>query len=558
MRTETEISYEMVDATAAADATPTATSKQSWVDLGELHDETEGRTAGKWATCEVDEFLLDGTFSLFPDDPAAENMGLWSQEQSGADGAFTAPPVLTVTFSQAHTSIGITLTFSEPTGDWCSNVGIAWYDASGTLLKQQDFTPDAATFFCDCLVENYYKVVITFRKTNKPHRFLKLFQVQYGLVENLQGKRITAASLLEETDPTSMTVSVNTFRFAFHADRNFDLLNLANVYAVFQQQQRVHVRQRVDGVVRKMGLFYTDAPEVEDQRAVTIDCIDQIGVLDQTDYMGGLWLGGITAGALLTDIMQSAGMAGEYEIDVALAGVIVKGYLPICTHRQALQQLAFALGAMVSCARRDSLRVCPAPSVASATITPRDKAVGHRQTQRSFVSGVEIYTHNYTLSSNTTELFKATCKVGAETVKFSTPAASLSCSGATITESGVNYAKLKVTTAGTVTLTGTTYEDQVNLGGSVYVTNMPAGGKANVKTVEDCTLSADPQAVAQRLYDYYQQRVEDTGDLFLVTAAAGDLVELQTAGGRTLTGIVESMDIDLYNGGIGKAVIAGG
>lgn len=145
-----------------------------------------------------------------------------------------------------------------------------------------------------------------------------------------------------------------------------------------------------------------------------------------------------------------------------------------------------------------------------------------------------------------------------ETVKFSTPAANLSCSGATITESGVNYAKLKVTTAGTVTLTGTTYEDQVSLGGSVYVASMPAGGKANVKTVEDCTLSADPQAVAQRLYDYYQRRVEDTGDLFPVTAAAGDLVELQTAGGRTLTGIVESMDIDLYNGGIGKAVIAGG
>lgn len=558
MRTETEISYEMVDPTAAEDGALSVTDKQPWADLDELHDHTDGRTtAGKWATCEPDEFILDGTFELLPDDPSTVDTGLWSQAQSGKDGQFAEPPVLTVTFSQPHTSLGVTLTFSEPTDDWCSALTARWYDADGALLAEQDFAPDKAVYFCDKLVQDYYKIMIIFRATNKPYRFLKLFRIDYGLIENLTDSRITEASLLEEADPISATVSVNTFRFGFHADRRFDLLDLTGAYAVFQQQQIVRVRQKVDGVRRSMGLFFTDTPAVEDQRVVTIDCIDFVGLMDQTEYMGGLWLGGITAGDLLADIMQSAGIE-DYEIDAELAAVTVKGYLPIDTHREALRQLAFAIGAMVTCARGDKLRVIRAPAAASSTIQPRDKVTGHYQEQREYVSGVEIYVHDYALGQNSTELFSGDCQVGEQLVKFSSPATELYCSGATIVESGVNYARLNVATTRTVTLTGTTYEDQISLGGSVYAVHMPADARANVKTFEDCTLTADPQTVAQKIYEYYQRRVEDTGDLFPVAAAAGEMAALQTTGGRTLTGIVESMDIDLYGGGIAKAVIVGG
>ena len=44
--------YEMVDATTVEDGALSVTDKQSWADLDELHDHTDGRTtAGKWATC---------------------------------------------------------------------------------------------------------------------------------------------------------------------------------------------------------------------------------------------------------------------------------------------------------------------------------------------------------------------------------------------------------------------------------------------------------------------------------------------------------------------------
>lgn len=557
MKTQTEIHYMLVDPGAAGDGVPSVTTKQPWVNVSQLHDEDDTHVMAKWGTLEPGQFVLDGTAAMFPDDPAAQDMGLWSAGMSGADGRFAAPPVLTVAFSRPHTSLGITFVFAEPTGDWCDDLHLAWYDAAGAVLAEQNFAPDSASYFCDRLVHDYYKVVATFRKTNKPRRYLKLFRVRYGVVEHLTGGGLTEASLLEEADPTSMTVSVNTLRFGFYADRRFDLLDLTGVYSVFQQQQRVRVRQTVDGVTREMGLFYTDVPEVQDERVVTIDCIDLVGVLGQTEYLGGLWLDGITAGALIREIMTSADAAAYYELAPSLAGIVIKGYLPICTHREALQQVAFALGAVVSCARSDNIRIYPLPP-ATSTITPHDKAAGHRQVQRGYVSGVEVYTHHYVPARDVTELFKATCKAGTEFVRFSSPAASLSCSGASIVESGVNYAKLNVPAAGQVVLSGKPYDDQTSLGGSVYAAVMPAGARASVKTVEGCTLTADPQAVAQGLYDFYQQRIEDTGDLFPVDAAAGEVVRVETAGSHTLTGMVESLDIDLLGGGIAKAVVAGG
>ena len=66
-----------------------------------------------------------------PDDLAAEFTGVWSKELSGENGMLSSPPVLSITFSEAHTSAGLTLTFSEATEDWCSSLNIIWYDQAG-------------------------------------------------------------------------------------------------------------------------------------------------------------------------------------------------------------------------------------------------------------------------------------------------------------------------------------------------------------------------------------------------------------------------------------------
>ena len=133
----------------------------------------------------------------------------------------------------------------------------------------------------------------------------------------------------------------------------------------------------------------------------------------------------------------------------------------------------------------------------------------------------------------------------------------MTCSGGTITENGINYAKIDVKTAGMVTITGTTYEESKSLSGSVYAENLPANAMPNVLQIEDCTLHVDAQVLAQHIFDHYQRRIIDTGRILLSDETVGDWVELQNSSGKVLEGTVEQMDIDLTGGFIAKAVIRG-
>ena len=101
------------------------------------------------------------------------------------------------------------------------------------------------------------------------------------------------------------------------------------------------VTEWMDGDPMDMGTYYLQEAAT-DGNVTDVTCTDLLGVIDGTEYMGGLWLDGITVGDLVSDIMASAGVSDLYELDADIARITLKGYLPICTHRAALQQVAFA------------------------------------------------------------------------------------------------------------------------------------------------------------------------------------------------------------------------
>ena len=555
MSTDCRISFRLMDVTAVDDATLAAPDSKPWIDLYQLHD--EAGVLKPWATLEGDGIPLDGSRILFPDVPAQEYMGWWSNSMSGPDGKFASPPKLAITFSQPHTSVGLTLIFDSVVNEWASDMHIAWYGQDGAVLHEEDFAPTYADATYGPLVEDYYKIVITFAATNKPYHYLKMSGIRYGVLKMFSGDDLISANVVEEVDPLSAELRINMLYYRFYSPGGeFDMLNLSGAYRAFQQRQEMSVIAEVDGNEVDVGTYYLQEA-VTDGNVTDTTCTDLMGVIDGTEYMGGLWLDGITMGDLVCEIMASANALDMYDLDPALSGIVLKGYLPICTHREALQQAAFAVGALVSCARGDRIRIFPPPTSVSATIAPDDKVIGHNLTQRELVTGVEVYVHNYSLAADASELFAEECQPGDRLVKFSAPATGLSCTGATIAEQGANWARLTVAAAGKVTLTGKTYEDQTSLVGSVYMANLPANTRPNVMTVEDCTLMADALAMAQRVYDHYQQRVVERGDLFPGSWQPGDKVRVEQLSGRALTGMIASMDIDLTGGYISGVEVVG-
>jgi hypothetical protein len=154
-------------------------------------------------------------------------------------------------------------------------------------------------------------------------------------------------------------------------------------------------------------------------------------------------------------------------------------------------------------------------------------------------------------------LFKGTLAEGEHEINFSQPMHDLSVTGATITESGANYAMLDVDSEGTVELTGQVYIDTVTVYG-VYM-SVASGVKENILQITDASLvnSNNGATVAQRIYDYYQQRYVIKPKLYAPSVEPGRSVSVDTVYGQKISGVVEKMEVDLAGGFIAKTTVVG-
>lgn len=553
MGTSAEISYGLFDVTAKSDSAPATADKQPFVDLAQLKE--MDLQVEKFATGERNQFILDGSFKLFPDDPTSHDYGLWSLSMSDSTGAFLIPPVLTITFSENHSSLGLTLRFHESTGDYCDRLNVKYYNSAGNLLLDQNYNPTNVLYFADGQAEDYRKIVITFLGTNKPYRYAKLTEIKYGILKIFGPESLLSANILEEIDPLSAELSINTLDFKIHTN-DFAILDMKGVYALLQRKQSVDVVGIIDSVRKPMGTFYLNEPKSDSNRTTTMSCIDLIGVIDQTDFKGGLYTG-VLASIIIDAIMASAGGI-EYELGSSFAAVTLSGWIPICTHREALQQVAFAIGAIVDCTRGDKIKLYPPPTVPMGSISYSMKLDGHKLKLRPLVTGVEVIAHNYKAITASQEILNEVKAPGTYEITFIEPIHSLAVTGGTIISSNANYVRISVTNSGTVLLTGHPYVDSTQIFGT-YMPELPANEKTNVLKIEDATLVSNnnAQGVANRIYAYYQNRYQAEGPIKLTDEEPGQIWIMDSMNDRQLEGIVESMDINLTGGFLANARITG-
>lgn len=496
MRTKTTISFGLVDITAKPDSTFITDDKQSFVDMQQLkRDELEIR---KFATLEKDFFRLDGTFELFPDNPEEYDFGLWSASMSDEDCNFETPVVLTVEFSEIHSSLGLTFTFHEPTSDYCDSLNVKWYGATNNLLSDMNFNPDSTVYFADNEVESYKKIVITFNSTNKPYRYLKLSQLDFGQIKLFSGSDLVSANVLEEIDPISSELRINTLNFTLYSeDAEFSILNPQGIFSRLQQKQPLKIYEYLDGVKKNIGTYYLDEWENEDEYNINMTGIDLVGVIDGTDFAGGTYHE-VAAGDIIEEIMTSAD--AEYELDSNLASKVLSGIISACTHREALQQVVFAIGGIVDCSRSNKIKIYPMPTVLSGHIGKDRKFIGHKLKLKPLVTGVEVTAHNYVDGEDNPQIF------------------------------------------------------------GVYNTNLAPGDKENILKVEEATLVSNSNAleVAQRVYNYYQMRHQDDGEILVRDEEVGQIVTIDTLHNQQVQGIIEKLDINLTGGFIANTTITGG
>lgn len=560
MKTTCEFRFGFWDVAARGDAHFAVSQNQDYARIEDINSE-DPIVFPDVATLEPGfGWPLDGSKEWLPDNARLTQWGWWSTDLSGDDLTFANPPMLTVTFYDEdgtptpHSSAGITFTFVATLPQV---VNIKWYGYDGGLLADEDFTPDRFDYFCDWQVEDYYKVVVTVKSMKYAHRFFRASSILFGVLEILDDARVTSANLTEEISPVALTLPINQAEVSFYTPNSrFALLDPAGAYRLFQWKQELTAYKTVDSTRTMLGKYYLQEATGTVDAVTALACVDMIGVLDTVEYAGGIYEGKPVSD-LIADILEDENV--EFELDEAFADATLTGYLAIGSKRTALQQIAFAIGAVVDTARTEIVRFYPAPSEITKVITPARKVVGHKITMEALVTQVDVTAHQYTLiTDEIKELNKATFEIGEHKVTFSSPVSVTAVSGAAIVEKHPNYCVVNVTKAGEVILSGYEYEDTQTVY-TVKTEPLPAGAKASSKSVGSATL-VDPskaQDVARRLYDYYQLRYTDEGPILPGQEQAAELASVSSLGGRTLTGYIQRVVTDLSGGGLETITLRG-
>lgn len=345
--------YEDIAVGADEAATVTASDKESFADLTAV---PFGIDPPAIATAELNGWGLIHDYKVIDKQPFA----YWSKSQSGADCVFANPPVITVDFSVQQTSTGLTFFFSDVSKDYCRKFSVVWYQ-DGEEKSSETYYPQEPSFVVENVVEAFDRLVITFEETSLPGKRVKLEKVMIGVQREIEGDELTAAKFVHEVDLISDIVPINVFDADFKNDKRVDF--------IFQRTQPVEAYNGTDLI----GVYYLEESERTGGNSYSISCMDAIGILDLSEYPGNIWIEDTPLTTILNDVI-----GGLFSVDIApaFAESTLRGYIPDCTRREALQYVAFALGAVVDTSGSSKIKLFPMPLGTGAEIPAQKTYIG--------------------------------------------------------------------------------------------------------------------------------------------------------------------------------------
>lgn len=456
--------------------------------------------------CEIYSVLLDESMEIPPDDT---EYAFVSSALSGNDGSLSPSPMLTLTASGQYTSQGIALIFDEAANRYASSVNIKWYRDS-TLLSDADFTPNSVNYLCENKVENYNKLVITFKKLNMPRNRLYLTGIIYGTMRTFGRDEVEGFDLLQEVNPISEEISINTVNFALKSLKPIDF--------IFQEKQPIYTYFD-DTLVQTT---FVKSYERNSDHSYEIESEDWVSILEDSPYSGGMFTAK-SASALIGEILDPLNV--PYTIESSLSGATVTGYIPICSCRDALNHIAFALGAVVDTSYSADVQIKKLSDEMVSTLDDSNTFVGQTTKFRDKLTELRLTAYSYVANNEILTAYNAEDSGignGIE-VQFSEPLHDLTISNGTIVASGVNWAKINANTG--CVLTGKRYDKT----SSIVTRRNPlvlAGDKENVVEITDFTLvdRTKADALAEAAYDYYARRYTISEKIIVGNLKVGDKV----------------------------------
>lgn len=403
---------------------------------------TEGATFNRYdMPFDLNSMILDGASDFLPEDGLAE-IGFISERLSDENGDFVEPIVIEFISSETFASAGLTLRFDEIKNIYPTHIRIDWYNGD-MLLDGSDFNPTSSNYFCNKKVEFYNKFVITFYSLSVPFNRLILNHVEYGLIAEFGANELRSAKMIQEIDPISTSVPINPFDFTIDSKKNIEFS--------FQKRQPIEVIFNGE----KRATAFVKSAKRKSKTMWDIHAEDHIGLMDSVHFNGGIY-SNKNAVDLIDEIFSVAKV--PYGVEIGFGDIVVSGYIPYTTCREALMQVIFAIGAVADTSNSDKVNIFSLKKDITQEISRRRIMQGQSFEDETRVTAVELMSHAYNETNETLVAYEAE-KSGTGNnifVSFTEPLHDLTITSGSIVESGVNYAIINANSG--CTLTGKKYE----------------------------------------------------------------------------------------------------
>lgn len=338
---------------------------------------------------------------------------------------------------------GIQFQFDTYTNDYPRTMNIKWY-RDDALILENDYTLDSADYFAEQVATAYNKVVITISNMTKADRFLKIFNINDGLIRTFFNEELENVEIIEDLNVNSEEIAIN--------EASISLIPQTTAGIFFQRTLpfKVYRDETLYG-----NFFITSSTSNTNKTKYKINTADYISVLDNQTYLGGMY-NEVTVASLIADIMGDV----PYRLETALGNKTISGYLPISTRREALAQVAFACLGMVDTSRSEVIEIKSLPTTILRTIQPSE-IISIQTTQENVTTQYTLNVQQYYQGRGTSsdDIFSGRLR-GTQYITFNEPMYNLNAENATITSQSVNWCILNAD-SNFASLTGKKYQSSV-------------------------------------------------------------------------------------------------
>ncbi len=397
---ETKVMVEMdlTENGIISDSTPKSTNNSIFADISKINS---GHTSyNPFMTLEHNICILDGSLEVFN----SQNLDLSYFSSTLSDDNCIANSKITIDFSDSHSIAGIGFDFG--TDSFLDKVTLTFL-YENKILDANDFYPNNQKYTEKYGCEGFNKIEIEMSTTKFPRMFTRLQSIEYGFKYSWQGENIISCQINEEVNPISSKVPINTCSVTIYDKSNeFNILNPKGVYKYLQTKQKFNIYSVIDDIQKQMGVYFLDTWDGNKPYEITFNLISPLGILDRTTYFEGGIIGyneqNMTAYDCLLNILNDAGLTinVDYTISDDLKNTTVLGLLPICSHKEAIQNVAFTANACIDDTRDGIIKIYKQNQDIRFTIEEDILFDNVNINKNEIVTGLDITLYKYDLNTS--------------------------------------------------------------------------------------------------------------------------------------------------------------